>query len=214
MTVVLIVAMIAGALLWRYLCRFFCIPWPSWLAWWLENPYMILFCHPRWLLQSYRIQPGMRVMELGCGAGRVSESIFDCMKQSGYLLLVDLQESMLRLARRRLQRFAVCPSLEFRQANILSAELPSQCFDRVIMVTVLGEMPDHDAVMRKIHQSLAVGGRLFITEVLPDPCYLSSGYLRRLGERCGFVVESVRRNAVAYTMSFVRRDDDLLASSH
>ena len=196
--------LLAVCILWRYLTRRYCIPWPYWLAWWLENPYMILFCNPKWLLQSYQITPGMRILEIGCGAGRVSEAIFQAMGSKGALFLLDLQESMLRLARKRLSPYERADLITFVRANLVNQELPAKDLDRIIVVTVLGEIPDHGAVIKKIKNSLRSGGKLFITEVIPDPCYLSSRYLRRLVESYDFRFDSISHNLVAYTMSFTK----------
>ena len=44
-------------------------------------------------------------------------------------------------------------------------------FDRALLVTVLGEIPDRDAALRAIFDALKPGGILSITEILRDPHY-------------------------------------------
>ncbi len=67
------------------------------------------------------------------------------------------------------------------------------------MVTVLGEVPDRERLMREINAVMKPGGIFTITEILGDPSYLTIKTVRELAEHSGFEMEIVHSNALTYT---------------
>ena len=82
--------------------------------------------------------------------------------------------------------------------NLLS---PSS-FDRAILVTVLGEIPNKPQALQEIYDALQPNGLLSVTEVIPDPHYQSQKRVRRLAEGVGFGLTQTYGNALAFTMHF------------
>ena len=62
-------------------------------------------------------------------------------------------------------------------------------FDAVILVTVLGEIPDQDAALRQIARVLRPGGRLIVGELFGDPHMVTLGSLKRRAEAAGLRFE-------------------------
>ncbi len=83
-------------------------------------------------------------------------------------------------------------------------ELPyeSSTFDAIVLVTVLGEIPDPDAAIREIARVLKPGGRLVVGELFGDPHYTSPGALRRSAEAAGLSFEYRNGPAVGYFARF------------
>jgi SAM-dependent methyltransferase len=75
-------------------------------------------------------------------------------------------------------------------------------FDRAIMVTVLGEIPDKLAALVEVYEALKPGGLLSITEVFPDPDYQSLATVRRLAHQAGFVEAARFGTALVFTINF------------
>lgn len=190
--------MAVACIAWRYLCKFYNIPWPYWLAWWLENPYMKVVCHPDRIAGLSEIDSGMKVCDLGCGAGRVTSFL----AQRAYpeaVIAVDFQRGMLRLLKKKLMRGGVS-NVVVRELDISQSRLPDK-MDRFVITTVLGEIPDFPSVLARVFEALVPGGRVSITEVIPDPCYISSKTLRRVCESLGYRYVNVHHNWLAYTMN-------------
>lgn len=158
---------------------------------------MLIFCHPRRLVSLADLKPKMRVLELGCGAGRVTFPMAEALPD-GEVLGLDFQKGMLRLFDKRLQRSSL-KNISAQHLDIRKENIPGE-YDRVIIVTVLGEIPSYDDALRKVYQSLVPGGIMSITEVIPDPCYIPSKKMRTTCEALGFIHEATVHNLVSYTM--------------
>ena len=66
---IFLIVLISGSLLWRTLCRFYTIPWPHFLAFWLENPYMKIFANPNKFIELCGPRPTDKILEIGFNAG-------------------------------------------------------------------------------------------------------------------------------------------------
>jgi ubiquinone/menaquinone biosynthesis C-methylase UbiE len=176
-------------------------PCPSRLAWLLDNP----FTRDYYAKVVSLLGPaeGLAVLDAGCGPGRLTAPIAQAVGPRGRVFAVDIQEPMILRAKRRVAE-AGLTNVEFLCAALGAGALPEEEFDRALMVTVLGEIPDRPAALREVYRSLRPGGSLSVTEVLPDPHYISFGRLQRLAVPVGFQVASRQGTWLAYTASLVR----------
>ena len=188
-------------LIWRLACKRYNIPWPHWLAWVLRNPYMLIFCHPEEIASRVNPSAADKVLDLGCGAGRISVPIAKRLSSEGSLLGIDLQATMISKANRYAQAEGVDAVCDFRTLDIITDGV-SQTFDKIVIVTVLGEIPNVDNVLEKVHAMLKPSGSVSITEVIPDPCYITKRSLRNLLEEKGFVFSELFSGPLSYTMNF------------
>ncbi|MBW4623385.1 MAG: class I SAM-dependent methyltransferase [Cyanosarcina radialis HA8281-LM2] len=63
---------IGVSLWWRGAVRFRFLPCPAWLAWFLENPYVNAVAGSSTILERLNLAPGMQVLDVGCGVGRLT----------------------------------------------------------------------------------------------------------------------------------------------
>ena len=144
--------------------------------------------------------PGMRVLEIGPGAGYMTERVLPRLGPSGRLVCLDIQPEMLRKVRDRLGPAAppvVCASgsaLPFRPG----------AFDLVFIVSVLGEIPDHEGALREFARVLGPAGRLAVTEDIVDPDYVRTPVLRRWATRAGLEPRERLGNVLRYTYRFAK----------
>ena len=186
---------------WRVACRSYNIPWPHWLAWVLKNPYMLVFCHPEEIAKRVSVSGADKVLDLGCGAGRISIPVAKRLSSQGSLLGVDLQARMVSKALSYADKESVSERCSFEVIDILEQDIRGR-FDKIIIVTVLGEIPNIDLVMQKISSMLSEDGVVSVTEVIPDPCYVSKSSLKSLFEKHGFKVSKLYGGPLSYTMNF------------
>lgn len=109
----------------------------------------------------------MRVLETGCGPGWFSPGLAARLS-GGDLVLLDAQAGMLDLARLRLH---AAGAASFSAIQGLADQLPfaDAVFDRILMATVLGEVPDPAAGMAEAARVLKPGGWLCLLEAAGDP---------------------------------------------
>jgi ubiquinone/menaquinone biosynthesis C-methylase UbiE len=187
----------------RLLSRKISLPCPAALTWLIESRIMESVAGSAILIQRANIEKGMRVLDAGCGPGRVTIPLAEHVGPEGEVVALDVQESMLaRLADRIRERGLT--NVRSIRAALGKGTLEVEQFDRAIMVTVLGEVPDREAALREIYAALKPGGLLSITEILPDPHYQSRRTVRAMADRVGFNVEEVHSGLRSYTLNLIR----------
>lgn len=185
---------------WRLATRRYVKPCPSWLAWLLENP-ATGDLRAQSLIERLDLQPGMRVLDAGCGPGRLAVPIARSVGPAGHVTAVDIQAGMLKRARARAQAAQVT-NIRFIQAGLGTGSLEHDQYDRALLVTVLGEIPAREAALQEIFDALKRGGVLSISEVIYDPHFQSRRLLRRLAAAAGFRERASFGGWSAFTLNF------------
>jgi 2-polyprenyl-3-methyl-5-hydroxy-6-metoxy-1,4-benzoquinol methylase len=198
---VLVGLFVLFVLAWRYGARLVRLPCPAWLGWTVErdNPFT-RSTQAQAIIRCAGIRPGMQVLDVGCGPGRVAVPAALAVGPQGVVLALDLQPAMLRRARARAEAAGV-HNMEFLQAGIGEGKLQQARFDRAILSTVLGEIPDRRAALREIFEALKPGGVLAISEVIYDPHFQRRAALLQLALPLGFREAGFFGNWSAFTLN-------------
>jgi ubiquinone/menaquinone biosynthesis C-methylase UbiE len=159
-----------GVLAWRLLSIRWSLPCPTSLMWMLDHRLMEHVAGSSTLIQRAKIDPGMVVLDVGCGPGRVSVPLATYLGPEGKVVALDVQPTMLKRLRQRMDQAGV-KNIEILRGGLGEGNLPRSILDRALMVTVLEEIPDRSRALEEIYGALKPGGILSITEVLPDPHY-------------------------------------------
>ena len=211
--ILVLLGMVVFGLLWRIASRLWFLPCPWWLIVLIEKRFEQTLARSSTLLDRAGIAPGMQVLDIGCGAGRLSLAAGQRVGPSGRVVALDIKEPMiLRLQGRLTERGVsnIYPML----AGADEGKLERETFDRAFLVTVLGEIPDRSKAMRDIYEALKPGGLLSVTEMFPDPHYQTRNKVRELAGQAGLRFEQSFGSAMAYTMHFIKPSAIELSTTH
>jgi trans-aconitate 2-methyltransferase len=98
-----------------------------------------------------------RVLDAGCGSGRVTEQLLDRLPR-GHVIALDASRSMIEEARRRLVRFA--GRVTYLVADLREPVPINPPADAVLSTATFHWVTDHDRLFRNLAAVLRPGGRL------------------------------------------------------
>lgn len=117
------------------------------------------------------IQPGDRVLEMGCGTGALT---LRCARRDAQITAVDISPRMLAVARRRASATGMADHVQWHLMDAASAtdHFPPHSFDKIILSLILSEL-DRDElgyILSGCRRLLIGGGKLIVAdEVVPRP---------------------------------------------
>lgn len=113
------------------------------------------------LLEPAQIEPGMRVLDLGCGPGFFASGLAQLVGAQGRIDGVDINA---RFAADATARFEDVAQLNFHHVTDHQLPFADQTFDRVICKNVLEYVPDLDATLSELYRVTRVGGRIHVID--------------------------------------------------
>jgi ubiquinone/menaquinone biosynthesis C-methylase UbiE len=185
---------------WRlFSCRY-SLPCPTWLSWLIErdNPFSKIN-RAASIIHHLDLQQGMIVLDVGCGPGRLSIPAARKVGSRGEVVAMDIQVGMLRRTEEKAQAENLT-NISFFQGGIGEKKLEQNKFDRALLVTVLGEIPNRDAALKEIFDALKPRGILCVTETIFDPHFQRRGTVLRLTKAIGFREKNRFGNCIAFTL--------------
>ncbi len=185
--IILIGLVVITAIAWRLASRRFKIPCPVWMMGCLDTPFSGgVSARTKKTVRHLGLLPGMNVLDAGCGPGRLAIPIADAVGPDGEVTAIDIQEGMLKEAQRRAKEAKVT-NIRFILTGAGEGKIERNRFDRAVMVTVLGEIPDRKAALADIFGALKPGGILLVEETIGDPHFQTRKTVERLAGAAGFI---------------------------
>jgi len=198
----IVILIVVLTLVWRFISNRRSLPCPSWLSWMVEmdNPFTKTN-RASVIIDLLGLQPGMKVLDAGCGPGRLAIPAAKAIGSPGELTALDIQAGMLARVQEK-ARTAGLSNIRLMQVELGKGKLEMAYYDRAMLVTVLGEIPEQEAALQEIYQALKPGGILSVTEVIFDPHFQSRESVQRVAGRVGFREAGFFGKRLAYTMHF------------
>lgn len=176
-------------------------PYPHELSFLIDNPLRRLLITPEQIAERLEVGDDSRVLEIGPGSGYFSVELARRASR-GRLELFDLQPEMLAKARAKLAAAGV-RNAGFAAGDAAALPYRRGSFDRVLLATVLGEIPRREDCLRSVRDLLVPGGLVAVHEQLPDPDIISPEELGRQLTAAGF--EGVARTGPWWNYTAVFR---------
>jgi len=119
---------------------------------------------------------GIKVLDLGCGAGRDCFVLSYLVGEKGEVVGVDMTEEQLEIANKyllvQMEKFGFSKSnVTFHQGyieDLKAIDLPDNYFDLVISNCVVNLSPDKESVLVEVHRVLKEGGEFYFSDVYSD----------------------------------------------
>lgn len=171
---------------WRFASRKHEIPCPFWLRWLVEldNPFTKTN-KANVIIEQSKIQSGTLVTDFGCGPGRLTIPAAERVGSNGKVIAVYIQAEMLkRVENKALERNL--KNIEFAHGKIGLGELRLTPCDHALLINVLGEIPNRQAALTEIFNSLKPGAILTVAETIFDPHFQKREDVLELACEAGF----------------------------
>jgi len=106
------------------------------------------------VLEGVQVRGDERVMDAGCGSGRITEKLLDRLPQ-GHVVGVDLSHNMLQQAAKHLQPYA--GRISFVHSDLTHLPFNAE-FDGIFSTAAFHWVKDHEALFASLARSLKPGG--------------------------------------------------------
>ncbi len=117
----------------------------------------------RWLFDQFRIAPGSRILELGCGPGKLWQSNLDRIGDDWQITLSDFSAGMLQEAQKKLSQSQHHFTFQIIDAQAIPFEDASM--DVVIANHMLYHVPDRPKALAEIRRVLKPEGRFYASTI-------------------------------------------------
>ncbi|RLC31800.1 MAG: class I SAM-dependent methyltransferase [Deltaproteobacteria bacterium] len=165
---------------------------------------------------------GLKILEPGCGTGRLTEMLADRVGLKGRVIALDISPEMVEAARARV---AGRKNVEIHQAVLETFGIADASFDMVICHQVFPHFTNKAKALESMHRALKKGGKLIVHHLISlreindlhrkagtavqDDIMPDSDEMKILFGRSGFTIVLIRDGKDGYFLSAVKTDDIL-----
>ncbi|GMR03727.1 MAG: bifunctional demethylmenaquinone methyltransferase/2-methoxy-6-polyprenyl-1,4-benzoquinol methylase UbiE [Gammaproteobacteria bacterium] len=180
----------------------------------LMNDLMSFGIHRLWkqfTLAQSGVRAGGRVLDVAGGSGDMAARFARRVGPTGWVILSDINDSMLEVGRARLADRGIAGNVEFVRADAEDLPFPEDQFDCVCIAFGLRNVTHIDRAIRSIYRVLKPGGRVLVLEfskpVLPGLSRVYDAYSFRVLPLLGKIVADDEAS-YRYLAESIRRHPD------
>ena len=118
----------------------------------------------RFTIELSGVRPGHSVLDIAGGTGDLTQRFSKLVGPTGQVVLADINDSMLKVGRDKLQDNGVSGNVRFVQANAEMLPFPDNYFDCITIAFGLRNVTDKQKALESMTRVLKPGGRLLVLE--------------------------------------------------
>ncbi|NBD38232.1 MAG: methyltransferase domain-containing protein [Verrucomicrobia bacterium] len=149
------------------------------------------------MLQLAGVQTGDKVLEPGCGTGRLTEILARRVGPEGRVIATEISGTMLRLARNRLTKWS---TLSFHQGPAETMPLAGASLDHVVCHQVLPHFDDLPAAIENLSHGLRPCGTFVVSHLQP------ASWINDVHRKAGSVVAKDQLPGLSELRTLLRRN--------
>ncbi|MEH6811798.1 MAG: bifunctional demethylmenaquinone methyltransferase/2-methoxy-6-polyprenyl-1,4-benzoquinol methylase UbiE [Motiliproteus sp.] len=133
----------------------------------IMNDLMSFGVHRLWkafTIEYSGVRKGQRVLDIAGGTGDLTSKFSRLVGPEGQVVLADINDSMLKVGRDKLQDQGIGANVRFVQANAELLPFPDNYFDCISIAFGLRNVTDKDKALASMARVLKPGGRLLVLE--------------------------------------------------
>ena len=111
-----------------------------------------------WIFSNYRIESGMKILELGCGTGDMWRERDELISKCSKIVLSDFSEGMVATTRSKIGEH---DNLDYEVIDIQNIPYENETFDIVIANMMLYHVPDLDLGLQEVKRVLKKSGKFY-----------------------------------------------------
>lgn len=185
----------------RLVRRFYQFPIPAFIVPFIDNPFRRRIQPPEKIVEWMDVKQGMSLLEVGPGPGTFTFAAAMEVGDTGRVYTIDIQETVITSLYAKIEQQGF-RNISAEQASAHALPYPDHHFDRVYMVTVLGEIPDKQRALVEFKRVLKDDGYLAVGEIILDPDYPRRGTVTAWCREAGFELAETYGNIMHYLLLF------------
>ncbi|MBD5454245.1 MAG: class I SAM-dependent methyltransferase [Lachnospiraceae bacterium] len=111
-----------------------------------------------WIMSNYKIEEGMKVLELGCGTGNMWKNRESIISNCSKLILSDFSEGMVAVTKENVGNY---DNIEYKVIDIQEIPYENETFDIVIANMMLYHVPDIHKGLTEVRRVLKKDGSFY-----------------------------------------------------
>ena len=146
----------------------------------IMNDVMSLGIHRLWkqyTIDKAQVKPGQRILDLAGGTGDLTAKFASLVGPEGEVVLADINEAMLKEARKKLIDKGIAANVSYQQADAEQLPFADNSFDLITIAFGLRNVTDKARALKEMYRVLKPGCRVFILEFSkPESSVISKIY--------------------------------------
>ena len=111
-----------------------------------------------WIFSNYNIEPGMKILELGCGTGDMWKNREELIGRCSQIILSDFSSAMVEKAKENIGKKT---NIEYKIIDIQDIPYENDIFDVVIANMMLYHVPDINKGLKEVRRVLKPNGYFY-----------------------------------------------------